>query len=139
MTQRPAIAAAAASLACLALAACVETGPGGLFDNAPRQSEALDLDKLIADPGVYAGQEITLAGQLASAGGQACLSDRGRRVAVRLTPLQARAYPEGEIGFATVRGVFTQNLCPPGYACPEFCAPYGLDAGAEIVRGLGGR
>jgi len=116
----------------LALAACgnLEPPPFRPFSGEPPQ---LDFDQLAADPGVYAGQNISLIGLLSEQDGQACLADRNRRLAVRLTAEQAALYTGVRDWPVIVEGVFAQNLCPPGFVCPEFCTPYGLEAGVRII------
>jgi hypothetical protein len=130
----------AAATLCLSLVACGNLPsrmPFGMFDG--HSPQPLDFDQLESNPGVYAGQAITLVGTLSEAGGQACLADRNRRVAVRLTAEQAALWRDARDWPVAVEGVFQQHLCPPGLACPEFCTPYGLDAGARVTSLESGR
>lgn len=103
----------------------------GLFapDEAP-----LDFDQLLANPGVYAGRPVLLTGRISVADGQACLADRNRRIAVRLTAEQAALWANARDWPAAVEGVFSQDLCPDGFVCPEFCTPHGIEAGADITN-----
>lgn len=114
------------------LAACgnLDRPPFGLFESP---GDPLDLDALVGNPGVYAGRPVLLVGQISVTNGQACLADRNRRVAVRLTAEQAALWANAQNWPAAVEGVFSQNLCPDGFICPEFCTPHGIEAGAEIL------
>lgn len=116
----------------LLLAACGNLRPPPIppFTGPP---PPMDFDRLATDPGVYAGAPVTLVGALSVHEGQACLADRNRRVAVRLTAEQAALYAGVQDWPVIVQGVFAQNLCPPGFVCPEFCTPYGLESGVRII------
>jgi hypothetical protein len=84
------------ALTLLCVAACaLAAGCGNLrapdlpFPPFSRDAEPVDFEGLAANPGVYAGRPVTLVGLLTVRDGQACLVDRGRRLAVRLTAEQA--------------------------------------------------
>lgn len=115
------------------LAACgnLDRRPFGLFE-AP--AEPTEFDRLIENPGVYAGRPVLLVGQISVSNGQACLADRNRRIAVRLTADQATLWANAQNWPAAVEGVFTQNVCPIGFVCPEFCTSHGIEAGAKILN-----
>lgn len=97
--------------------------------------EPVDFEALATNPGVYAGRPVALTGLLTVRDGQACLVDRGRRLAVRLTPEQAAEYAGATDRPARVEGVFSQTLCPRNQYCPELCAPHGVEAGARVSGG----
>ena len=124
------------ALAFSAMAALL--GACGNLDHAPlglfaTPEEPMDFDRLIADPGVYAGRPVLLVGYISVANGQACLADRNRRIAVRLTGEQASLWANAQNWPAAVEGVFTQNMCPDGFVCPEFCTAHGIESGARIT------
>lgn len=124
------IRAALILLTALALSGCAETRnrmadiiAAGEVDFA---GDPVTLAELADEPGVFAGRLISVPGEFSMMGGQACLTDRGRAIAIRLSPEQYALYAPMEGAPVVATGEFSQTLCPRGSLCPNLCARAGF-------------
>lgn len=112
-----------APLACLTLAACaVPDGPMAPWTEDRQTPQRVTLAELSAHPGVYADRLIAVPGGMTMYAGQACLEDRGRAIAIRLTPQEAEYYAGARDYKVVATGRFDQDLCGPAFACPSLCS-----------------
>jgi len=124
------IRAALILLTVLAMAACAETrnrmADMIAADEVDFAGDPVTLAELADEPGVFAGRLISVPGAFSMMGGQACLTDRGRAIAIRLTPEQYALYETLEGAPVVATGEFSQTLCPRGALCPNLCARAGF-------------
>ncbi len=110
-------------LACLTLAACGgPDGPMAPWTDEAETPQRVTLAELSAHPGVYADRLISVSGGMTMYAGQACLEDRGRAIAIRLTTEEAEYYAGAQDYQVVATGRFNQDLCGPAYDCPSLCS-----------------